>query len=53
MLMSALAGIFKFDPRDRVSEEELIELAREIDRIGPDGGAEYLTYNLGMAYRAF
>jgi len=51
--MSALAGIFKFDPRDRVSGEELTELTREIDRIGPDGGEEYLAHNLGMAYRAF
>ena len=51
--MSALAGIFKFDPRDRVNREELMELARGIDRIGPDGGAEQVTRSLGMAYRAF
>jgi len=51
--MSALAGIFKFDPRDRVSRTELIALSQGIDRIGPDGGGEYLGRNLGMAYRAF
>jgi asparagine synthase (glutamine-hydrolysing) len=53
MLMSGLAGIFKFDPRDLVNRRELDELARGIDRIGPDGGAEHLAYNLGIAYRAF
>jgi len=51
--MSGQAGIFKFDPRDRVLESELMSLACGIDRIGPDGGAEHLSFNLGMAYRAF
>jgi asparagine synthase (glutamine-hydrolysing) len=51
--MSALAGIFKFDPRDNVRDAELRGLAQGIDRIGPDGGAEYLKGNIGMAYRAF
>jgi asparagine synthase (glutamine-hydrolysing) len=51
--MSAQAGIFKFDPRDRVKEEELMGLARGIDRAGPDGGAEYFTQSLAVAYRAF
>jgi asparagine synthase (glutamine-hydrolysing) len=51
--MSALAGIFKFDPRERANPLELMELARGIDRIGPDGGSEYLSENIGMAYRAF
>lgn len=51
--MSGVAGIFKFDPRDRVTREELMELAGGIDRLGPDGGAEHLDCNLGMAYRAF
>jgi len=51
--MSALAGIFRFDPRDRVNKSELMDLAHGIDRIGPDGGGEYLTSGLGMAYRAF
>jgi len=51
--MSALAGIFKFDPRDRVNLKDLMELARGIDRTGPDGGTEFLAHNLGMAYRAF
>jgi asparagine synthase (glutamine-hydrolysing) len=53
MLMSALAGIFAFDPRDRINDKEFTELAHGIDRIGPDGGTEYLTQGLGMAYRAF
>ena len=51
--MSALAGIFRFDPRDRICEEQLIELARGIDRIGPDGGGEHVGPALGMVYRAF
>lgn len=51
--MSGLAGIFKFDPRDSITRPELMRLAKGIDRIGPDGGAEYLRQNLGMAYRAF
>jgi asparagine synthase (glutamine-hydrolysing) len=51
--MSGLAGIFKFDPRDRVNEKELMELARGIDRIGPDGGTEHITHSIGMAHRAF
>ena len=51
--MSALTGIFKFDPRDRVNQRDLMELARGIDRTGPDGGTEFLAHNLGMAYRAF
>jgi asparagine synthase (glutamine-hydrolysing) len=51
--MSALAGIFKFDLRDRVGKSELVELAHSIDRIGPDGGNETLNGNVGMAYRAF
>lgn len=51
--MSGLAGIFKFDPRDPVSRSELLELARGMTRIGPDGGKEHVTRNLGMAYRAF
>lgn len=51
--MSALAGIFKFDPRERVGRGELLDLAHRLDRIGPDGGGEYVSANLGMAYRAF
>lgn len=51
--MSALAGIFKFDPRVSVVQAELAELAAGIDRVGPDGGGEHLAANLGMAYRAF
>jgi asparagine synthase (glutamine-hydrolysing) len=51
--MSALSGIFKFDPRDRVQPEELLDLARRTDRIGPNGGSEYLHRCIGMAYRAF
>jgi asparagine synthase (glutamine-hydrolysing) len=51
--MSALAGVFKFDPRNYVTDAELSSLAHGIDRIGPDGGGEYLNFNLGMAYRAF
>jgi len=51
--MSALAGIYKFDPRDRVSRLHLLELARGIDRIGPDGGTERISDNLGMVYRAY
>jgi asparagine synthase (glutamine-hydrolysing) len=51
--MSALAGIFKYDPRNHVTGPELANLARGIDRIGPDGGGEYLQSNVGMVYRAF
>ena len=51
--MSALSGIFKFDPRDRVQPEELLDLARRTDRIGPDGGSEYIHNCIGMAYRGF
>jgi asparagine synthase (glutamine-hydrolysing) len=51
--MSALAGIFRFDPRDRVNKSELMDLAHGIDRFGPDGGGEYLNSSLGIAYRAF
>jgi asparagine synthase (glutamine-hydrolysing) len=51
--MSALAGIFRFDPRDRVNMSNLMDLAQGIDRIGPDGGSEHLAANVGMAYRAF
>ena len=51
--MSALTGIFKFDPRNRVDRSELMNLANDIDRLGPDGGGEYIHSNLGMAYRAF
>jgi asparagine synthase (glutamine-hydrolysing) len=50
--MSAIAGVFKFDPRDKVSEADLLDLARGIDRLGPDAGEEYLTGNIAMAYRA-
>jgi asparagine synthetase B (glutamine-hydrolysing) len=31
---------------------QLAELARGIDRLGPDGGSEHLNQNLGFAYRA-
>lgn len=51
--MSALAGIFKYDPRDRVTRHELMELVRGIDRIGPDGGDEFIDANIGIAYRGF
>jgi asparagine synthase (glutamine-hydrolysing) len=51
--VSALAGIFKFDPRDPVLHTEMQELARGIDRSGPDGGTEYIVKNIGMAFRAF
>jgi asparagine synthase (glutamine-hydrolysing) len=51
--MSALAGIFKYDSRNHVTWPELADLARGIDRIGPDGGGEYLQSNVGMVYRAF
>ena len=51
--MSGLAGIFKFDPRARVTLSGLMELASGMERIAPDGGAEYANGNLGMVYRAF
>jgi asparagine synthase (glutamine-hydrolysing) len=51
--MSALAGIFKSDTRDWVNEKELAQLALGIERIGLDGGAEQISKNVGMAYRAF
>jgi asparagine synthase (glutamine-hydrolysing) len=51
--MSGLAGVFKFDPRDRVSESELDCLANEINPIGPDGGHDHVDHHLGMACRAF
>ncbi len=51
--MSALAGIFKFDPRDRVQGNELAELSRGVDRLGPDGGRDHVGGSVGMAYRAF
>lgn len=51
--MSGLAGIFKFDPRDRVAKSELMDLARGIDRVGPNGGGEHAVVNVGMAYRAY
>lgn len=51
--MSALAGILKFDPLERVHRKELLDLARGIDRIGPDGGSEHIDRRVGMAYRAF
>lgn len=47
--MSALAGIFKFDPRTKVSEPELMTFSAGIARLGPDGGGEYVCANLGMA----
>jgi asparagine synthase (glutamine-hydrolysing) len=51
--MSAQAGIFEFDPRDRISELELVQLARTLDRAGPDGGTQHLERNVAFAYRAF
>jgi asparagine synthase (glutamine-hydrolysing) len=51
--MSALAGIFNFDPMHPVSKPALIELARGVDYLGPDGGSEHVTSNVAMAYRAF
>jgi asparagine synthase (glutamine-hydrolysing) len=53
MLMSALTGIFKFDRRDLVPQDEMERLAAETNGIGPDGGGEYVCQNIGMAYRAF
>lgn len=51
--MSALAGILRFDPRTQVSRHDLAKLARGIEPIAPDGGAEALLGNLGMIFRAF
>ncbi|WP_263356659.1 asparagine synthetase B family protein [Acidicapsa ligni] len=51
--MSALAGIIEFDPRDSIGESELFELARTLDRTGPDGGAQHHEGNVGLVFRAF
>src|ERR1700721_2517214 len=48
-----MAGILKFDPRDRVNAVELERLAVGIDAIGPDGGDQYNSGAVGMVYRAF
>jgi asparagine synthase (glutamine-hydrolysing) len=51
--MSALAGIFKFDPRERIDPSSLARLTAGIDRIGPDGGGEYIEQSVALGYRAF
>ena len=50
--MSALAGIFKTDRRNRVESQELLRLAGEDDRFGPDRGGDYSSGNIGMSHRA-
>jgi asparagine synthase (glutamine-hydrolysing) len=51
--MSAMTGIFKFDPRDRVDPTLLGKLSCHLSRLGPDGNNEFIRDNVGMAYRAF
>lgn len=51
--MSAIAGIFRFNPRDCVTPDELAEFARGLDRLGPDGGGQVIESHVGMAFRAF
>lgn len=51
--MSALAGILRFDPRDRVDLSQLHRLARGIERLGPDRSSEIVRSHVGMAFRAF
>lgn len=51
--MSALGGIFKFDPRERVSCQELAEIMSVLDRATPDSSGQYRHENLGMLYCAF
>jgi len=51
--MSALAGIFKFDPRTPVREADILALARGIRQVAPDGGGSIMhTSNLAMVYGA-
>ena len=51
--MSALSGLFLFNPRMRVFEEDLAKLAQATDRLGPDGGRQIIHANAGFAFRAF
>lgn len=51
--MSGLAGILRFDPRDRVSHDLLADLARGLDRLGPDGGEQAIETRVGFVFRAF
>lgn len=51
--MSAIAGIFRFDPREQVLPEELAMLIHGLDRLGPDGGGEILDLQVAIAFRAF
>src|SRR5579883_1620248 len=51
--MSAIAGIFRFNRLDRISPAELAELARGLERLGPDGGGEMIECEVGIAFRAF
>jgi len=51
--MSAIAGIFKFDPRQAVSTSELNGLEESLRRVAPDGGGQHRAFNVGLIYRAF
>lgn len=50
--MSAQAGIFRRDFRP-VNQAEVMEMVRQLEDLGPDGGGEYMSGCVGMGYRAF
>lgn len=51
--MSAIAGILRFDPGERVTSEQLAHLTRGIGRLGPDGGGEAIEFQIALAFRGF
>ena len=52
--MSAFGGIVSFGNEPRpIDKSLLVNLGRQLDRFGPDGGSEVTARRVGMSYRAF
>ncbi len=49
--MCGIVGRLNFEPRNRVSEEEIVEMGKTLTHRGPDGSGVWVDGNIGLAHR--
>ena len=49
--MCGIAGILKFDPRERVEEHRLLRMREALSHRGPDGEGLMIDGPVGLAHR--